>query len=108
MIYVASPYSHEDGKIREERYEKVTKYVADLVSKGHVAISPITYGHSLLKYKKMPTDFKFWENFCLDLLSKSDIMYVYKMDGWINSKGIQMEIKYAEENNIPIVYIVEQ
>lgn len=108
VIYIASPYTHENEDIRNLRYNKVSYYVADLVSNGYVAISPITYGHTLLNYKEMPTDFDFWENFCIGLLSKCDIMYVYKLDGWDQSKGVINEIKYAEENNIPIVYVVER
>lgn len=108
MIYIASPYSHPDENIRINRFKKVSLYVADLVSKGYLAISPITYGHTLLDYKEMPTDFEFWENFCIGLLSKSDVMYVYKLDGWDTSKGVLNEIKYAENNNIPIVYVVEK
>lgn len=44
MIYVASPYSHPDKKIQEERYVLVSKACAELVSKGYIAFSPITYG----------------------------------------------------------------
>jgi hypothetical protein len=107
MIYVASPYSHPDENIRIERFNKVSKFVTNLVSKGFCAISPITYGHTLLNYKNMPTDFEFWNNFCISLLSKADILYVYKIEGWNQSKGLNEEIKYAQENNIEIIYIEE-
>jgi hypothetical protein len=107
MIYVASPYSHPNEAVRIERFNKVSQFVAELVYQGHCPISPITYGHTLLSYKDMPTDFEFWNNFCLSLLSKSDTMYVYMIDGWKESKGLNAEIEFAENNNIKIEYIEE-
>lgn len=107
MIYIGSPYSHPDENIRKKRFNLVSKLAAELVSKGLVAISPITYGHVLLDYKDMPTDFKFWNNFCIHLLSKCDELYVYKINGSEESIGLKEEIKFAKENNIKISYIEE-
>jgi len=106
LVYLASPYSHPDDRVRHENYLIVTKIAADLVSRGHVVISPITYGHVLLDHAKMPTDWEFWENFCLTLLEKCDkILVCNTMVGWEKSRGVAQEIKYAEENNIKIEYI---
>jgi len=102
LIYVASPYTHADESIREENFRRVSRYVSHLVSKGNVAISPITYGHTLLNYEKMPSDWQFWMNFCLSLLVKCDRMIVYMMPGWENSKGVQDEISFARDHNIPV------
>jgi hypothetical protein len=105
IIYIGSPYSHPDKDIRIKRFELVSKFAAELVSQGHIAISPITYGHVLLDYKNMPTDFEFWNNFCIGLLKKSDYLYVLKIDGCNESIGLKEEIKFAKENNIKIKYI---
>jgi hypothetical protein len=105
LIYIASPYSHEDKKIVKKNWETVTKYVAGIVSEGHVAISPITYGHVLLDWKEMPSDWDFWKNFCLTILNKCDKMIVLKMDGWDVSRGVSEEIEWAKENSIPIEWI---
>lgn len=105
MIYLASPYSHPDKDIREQNYIKVTKKAAELVSKGLVVVSPITYGHTLLDYKEMPTDWEFWNNFCLSILRHCDELWVYKMDGWNRSRGVAEEIEFAVKNNLHIKYI---
>jgi hypothetical protein len=105
MIFLSSPYSHEDEKVREENFVRVSKLAADLCSEGKVAVSPITYGHTLLKYKEMPSDWLFWKNFCLSILMKCEEMIVYKMPGWDKSKGVAEEIKFAEENGIKITYL---
>jgi hypothetical protein len=105
IIYLASPYSHEDKHIRELRYLQVTEYTAKQVALGNIVFSPISYGHILSEFKDLPTDFKFWENFCFTFLSKCDEMHVLKMDGWDISNGIDMEEQYCTINNILIKYI---
>ena len=105
LIYVSSPYSHTDESVVEERVLLVTKYVAKLVRDGIMAISPITYGDALLKVRKLPSDYAFWNTFCLSLLSKCYKMIVYKIDGWEESIGVKDEIRYCLENNIEVEYI---
>lgn len=107
IIYIASPYSHINPEIVENNYKKVAKFSAKLVSEGYTAISPIAYAHTLLPFVDMPSDWEFWLNFCLTLLSKSDALYVYKMEGWDKSCGVTAEIAYAKEHDIPIRYVKE-
>ena len=105
LIYIGSPYSHHDPDVVEENYKKVSRLAARLCSKGHVAFSPITYGHTLLGFENMPGDWEFWRSFCLTFLEKSDELLVYKMEGWENSKGLAAEIEYALEKNIPVRWV---
>lgn len=60
IIYLASPYSHPIDDIREQRFKDIAKISAELNSEGVIAFSPIVYGHTLLDYKEMPTDWGFW------------------------------------------------
>lgn len=105
MIFLSSPYTHVDKKIQQERYDKVAEIAAKLTSNGEHAFSPIIYGLELCKYKDMPTDFKFWGDFCMNFLKRCDKMYVLQFDGWESSTGVQAEIKFAKENNITIHYL---
>jgi len=107
IIYIASPYSHSDQNVQNERYNTICKLVSKLVAEGNVAFSPIVYGHTLLQYHDMPGDWQFWKNFCESFLYKCDEMIVYKMDGWEKSSGVQGEIKLATELGIKITYINE-
>jgi len=104
LIYIASPYSHEDDSMMDYRAELVTFFAASLVEKGDVVFSPITFGHELSKKGDLPTDFEFWNNFCITFLSKCDKMIVLKIEGWEQSIGIKAEINYCRSNNIPIEY----
>ena len=105
LIYIASPYNHELDSVRIQNYEKVSSLAAKLVAEGHVALSPITYGHTLLEFHQMPYDWQFWSNFCISFLAKSDELWVYKIEGWDQSRGVEEEIQYALKNNITIKYI---
>lgn len=107
IIYLSTPYSHKDKSIVEERYKKTALKIADLVSKGHVIISPIFYGHNLLNYKEMPSDWEFWKNFCESFLVKCDELWVYMIPGWDESTGLKAEIELAISLNIPVIYIEE-
>lgn len=105
IIYLASPYSHPNDEIREQRFKDIAKISAKLNSEGIIAFSPIVYGHTLLDYKEMPTNWGFWQTFCLSFLQHCDELHVYMMEGWKMSSGIREEIKYAEENNILVKFI---
>jgi hypothetical protein len=104
LIFISSPYSHEDEKIVEENYLKVARFAGLLCSMGEVVISPIVYGHTLVGHVRMPTDWMFWKNFCLILLEKCDEMIVYKMEGWDKSRGVREEIEFATNKGIKITY----
>lgn len=104
MIYVASPYNHSDPEIVERNFREVTEFVADLCSQGVTAFSPITYGHTLIKFHELPSTWEYWQNFCFSFLDKCDKMIVYMMPGWENSRGVQEEIKYADRNKIQIMF----
>ena len=105
IVYLASPYTHKDDSIREERYRKISQIAADLNKEGILAFSPITYCHTLLEYAEMPTNWSFWQSFCISFLQHCDELWVYKMEGWDRSQGIAEEIKFAEKNGILVKYI---
>lgn len=105
MIYIASPYNHIDPTLVELNYTLVSQYTAKLVSQGITAISPITYGHTLLKFEKMPTSWEFWTDFCLSILVRCDELWIYQIPGWDISLGVATEIEFAKQHNISIKYI---
>ncbi len=105
IIYLASPYTHQDQSVVEENFRKISRVAAKLVSEGHVAISPITYGHTLLDFKKMPSDWQFWQNFCSQILYKCDKLLVVRMEGREKSRGVKEEMCIARNHGIPIEYM---
>jgi hypothetical protein len=105
LIYLASPYSHPNDDVREMNYKIISKIAAEMVSEGHVVLSPISYGHNLLKFCDMPSDWEFWYNFCVTFLLKCDELIVIKMPGWDISRGVLEEIEIAKNHNIKINFI---
>jgi hypothetical protein len=106
LIYLASPYSHPDKQIQEENFKQISRIAAKMAAKGEVAISPITYGHTLVGFNPdMPTTWEFWEEFCLSILIHCSKMIVVKMQGWENSKGIKGEIEFALKHGIEVDFI---
>ena len=105
LIYLASPYSHPDDEVREDNYIVVSNIAAEMVSNGNVVFSPISYGHNLLEFKDMPSNWEFWFNFCVTFLLKCDKLVVCKMPGWENSIGVTEEIEIARNCGIEVEYI---
>jgi len=108
MIYVASPYTHSDPIVVQDRFERVEKYVAELLREGYVAFSPIIHCHGLATKYDLPKDYWFWERYCLGMLDEASSLYVLKLDGWRESVGIGGEIYYATHKaGIPVLYVEE-
>ena len=111
-VYLASPYSHSNPAIREDRYQRVSKVAGELIEfySGKKAIfCPIAHTVSIAAYSDL--DDLDWEEFMdqdLVWLSTCDELYVLQLKGWEKSKGVRAEIKFAERLNIPITYFNEQ
>ena len=101
MIYLASPYSHEDQSVREIRFQAACRAAAHLINEGNVVFAPVVYGHPLAK-QYVPTDWSAWEPFCRKQLSIADEVVVLCIQGWEDSAGIKEEIVIAELNDTPI------
>lgn len=111
LIYLASPYSHKDPKIRQERYEDTMKITAEFISSGFHVFSPITYIHSMVEHlmqtKKETrfTDyylFKNGENFDVDMIRRCDAFWILMLDGWKESIGIKLELDLAKRCKLNI------
>jgi hypothetical protein len=108
FTYVGVPYSHEDEKVRLERFDKVNKLSAKLMNEGKLVLSPISMGHPIACVADLPKDWEYWEAVCIAGLSCSYEMYLLKVDGWEESVGVQAEIKIAEDFGIRIVYVEDE
>ncbi len=104
MIYLASPYSHEDPIVCEQRYEAACRATAGLLRRGHPVFSPVVHSHPLVRYG-LPGDWDFWERCDRALLRCCREMIVLMLDGWRESRGVQAEIDLAIEMELPIRYL---
>jgi len=104
VYYLASPYSHKDPDVVENRYQQVEEAAAILSMRGFTLIEPIASSHHKAKKYQLPTDYEFWNNKCKSLINISHGLIVLTIDGWSESIGVTDEIKYAESRGLPILF----
>ena len=48
-VYLASPFSHPDPKVRKARVAAIAKITARLIAEGHIVFSPVAYTAEIQK-----------------------------------------------------------
>lgn len=104
-IYLASPYSHPEAYVMEQRFQEVCRIAGELMISGHIVFSPIAHSHPIAVQSMLPGDWKFWEKFDRAFIAVSQKLVVAMMDGWRESKGVTAEIAFAKEIGIPVEYM---
>lgn len=104
-IYIASPYSHSDSAVREQRYLDVMKYTARCLIAGECVFSPIAQNHTIALHYKMPTDWAFWSKVDYAMIDGAHTLRVLKLDGREKSVGVAAEIEYATLHNKKVEYV---
>lgn len=94
MIYIASPYSHPNPGVRQERYLLVRLYTARLLAAKSWCYSPIVHCHDLANAHDLPTDAAYWLEYDFHVLERCDALHVLSLPGWEDSKGVQAEIAH--------------
>lgn len=107
LIYIGCPYQHDDIAVMEQRFQKVSKKAAELMSAGKQIFSPISMCHPMAQYG-LPRGWEFWAEFDKQFLEMCSELYVLKLDGWEKSTGLRAEIKIAIELGIKIVYLEDE
>ncbi|MFQ5732136.1 MAG: DUF1937 family protein [Planctomycetaceae bacterium] len=105
MIYLASPYSHPDPAVRERRFQAACLAAAQLMRASHTVFAPIVHSHPLVDYG-LPTDWSYWERQDREHLARCDEVVVLLLDGWRESRGVQAEVRLAENLGKPVRYLV--
>ena len=104
MIYLASPYTHPDTVVRQQRFEAVCRAAAELMRRGEIVFSPIAHSHPIAAFG-LPTHWEFWETVDREHLKRCNELVVLMLDGWKTSRGVQAEIRMAAELGKPVRYL---
>jgi len=107
MIYLASPYSHPDPTVREQRFRAACRAAAALLRAGQPVFSPIAYSHWTAEHG-LPCTWSFWEPLDRWFLERCDEVVVLMLDGWETSVGVQAEIRIARELGKPVRYLAPE
>lgn len=104
LIYLASPYTHEDPDVVEKRvFDTEAKFV-ELFNLGKFVFAPTLYCHAVSKTYALGGSYKIWRPFCLEMLRRCDKLCVLQLDGWDSSVGVLNEIRLARELHKIISY----
>lgn len=89
------------------RFRSACMVAARLFREGSLVFSPIAHSHPLATYA-LPVSFDFWQSWCMSFLHCwATDLYVLKLHGWEESKGVAAEITEAEKIGLPITYVEE-
>ena len=105
MIYLASPYTHEDPSVMEQRFDAACRAAGKLMAQGYVVFSPIAHTHPIAVRCELPRGWDYWERFDRQFIEACQKVLVLRIDGWHTSKGVAAEVKLAESRGIPVDYI---
>jgi hypothetical protein len=103
-IYLASPFAHEDPKVSAHRAELAARHTAFLFDKFQTVYSPIVH-HAITVsgyMQKVHHPAAFWLMHDLEMLRHAHTLYVLMIEGWEKSKGIMVEVKFAQ-GRMPII-----
>lgn len=104
MIYLASPYSHPDAAIREERFRAAVRAAAILTEAGSVVFTPIGHYHPIDAHLS-PKPPEFWDRMCEAFMNGCDWAVVLCIPGWKESRGVSREIAWFEARTLPVTYM---
>lgn len=105
MIYICSPFTHDDRTIEAFRFTHVSRYAHKLLLAGEIAFSPIVYGYHFHTTYDVPGDSETWRNFNMAMLRNATVVHVYMLPGWEKSKGIAEELLWAHRLSLPVRHI---
>ena len=107
LIYLASPYAHKSKEVMASRARASAEAAARLMAQGYPVFAPIPYGDRIKDYlpDNLQVDHRFWLHQDAAYLFAMTELYVLKLDGWAESKGVRWEIQTAEVLGVPIKYI---
>lgn len=105
--YLSSPYSSNDSKTKQLRFEEVVAVASTFFEAKRNVFSPIIYCHPIAPYLRKSASFKSWFQFDYIMLDLCQHLLVLTLPGWQESIGVAAEIKYALSKGYPVIYINE-
>lgn len=105
LIYLASPYNHEQAFMRHRRYQSAVVAVAHLLHEGLFVYSPILHNHPISCFRDLGRGMEYWEAFDFAMLDRCDELRVLKLNGWDISEGVTKERIHALKLDVKITYM---
>jgi hypothetical protein len=104
LIYLSSPYSHEDIQVKHLRYRAALLTVAHYLHEGRYLYSPILHNHPVACYRDLATAQE-WLEYDYVIMDRCDRVWVLEIEGWNLSSGVRAEMYRAESLRKPVSFI---
>lgn len=101
---MASPYSHDNAAVREERFREAVRHAAIYWQRGEVVFSPIAHSHPIALHG-ISGAWEQWAEFDERIIRACSLVRVLQLAGWRESRGIAAELAIAEAAGIPVEYV---
>ena len=105
LIYLASPYTHPDPNVVEQRFDSIARTAGALMREGLTVYSPIVHCHPIAQRCELPTEWEYWEAVDREMIEKCDEVWVVMIPGWNTSKGVTAEVGIANSLDKKVRYI---
>lgn len=111
MIYLASPYSYNNGpvslqsQIKHARFKMVEFQTFLFFKNNRPVLSPIVHNRELAGHYSLPGSFKYWKKMNRAWLRCCSELHVLRLPGWEKSVGVVGEMEFADSLGIWITSI---
>ena len=105
MIYLASPYSHPDRAVRRRRFRAACRAAGAMLRAGLMVYSPIAHSAAIASAGLDDMDHDFWMHVDRPYLEWCHMVMVLTLDGWRESRGVNIEIAQARAMHKPVSLI---
>ena len=99
LIYLAAPYAHPDPAVRRDRVEQVSRYASHLLRQRETVFSPLSHG-AAMDSAGIPDSV--WYALGLRIMTSCDELRLLALDGWEESAGVHLELRYAQRLDLPV------
>jgi|GEM_PF-1391241 len=102
LVYLATPYSKYPFG-RDQAFKDAAALAAVLLGEGVKVYSPIAHTHPLAENSHLdPLDHSIWLPFDEAMMEACDALVVAHMPGWMDSFGVNHEIKHFQSAGKPV------
>lgn len=108
LYYLASPISHDEASVVQQRLEAVVMLQGQLLLAGVLAYCPHAHWNQAVAAVGTPSDWCFWKHPSFGMLDRCGALIVYRLPGWARSVGVQEELAYAMRFEKPVYFCEQQ
>lgn len=102
LIYLASPYSHPNPAVVEQRFQDVSRAAAMMTQDGLMVFCPIAHSHPMAVYGGLTGNWEFWKAIDTEWIERCSELHLLMLPGWNTSTGVNAEVDIALKLGLPI------